>query len=132
MEYETVVDWDKVTVQKIGYQELEKFVPGEGGLQYYPIPVEEYKKWEQEQDRKNMNEWEKKELEKKKAILDLYEEKIRGNGHTTTTTTNNNNNNNSHCELKKKNKKKNTKNNNNNNNKTKKNNNDDNSFYQLK
>lgn len=71
---------DKVSKQKIGYKELDKFVPGEAGLQYFPVPVEEYNSWKKEQDRKSLEEWEKKQKDKQ-AILELRTEEPRSNGH---------------------------------------------------
>lgn len=31
--------WNKVSIQKKSYQELDKFKPGDGGLKYYPLPA---------------------------------------------------------------------------------------------
>jgi len=74
--------WDKIAIQKAGYKELEKFVPGEAGFQYFPVPEEEHKAWEKEQERKNMEAYELKEATKRKALLDLREDTgERGNGH---------------------------------------------------
>ena len=72
---------DKVSKQKTAYKELDKFEPGQGGLQYFPVPAEEWKQWRKEQDRKNMEAYEKRELEKQNSILELREEAPRSNGH---------------------------------------------------
>ena len=72
---------EKVSKQKIGYNELDKFVPGEAGLQYFPVPKEEHDKWRKDQDRKNMEAYEKREREKNNAVLEIREEEVRGNGH---------------------------------------------------
>lgn len=87
---------DKYAKQKTAYKELDSFVAGEGGLQYFPVPDLEWVTWKKEQSKKNMEEWERKEAARNKAILDLRTDpQTRGNGH-------NDVNNNSHCDLKKK------------------------------
>ena len=77
--------WNNVAKQKEAYKELDQFVPGEAGFQYYPVPKEEHDKWRKDQDRKNMEAYEKREREKNNAVLEIREEEPRGNGHNTAT-----------------------------------------------
>lgn len=77
---------DKYARQVLGYRELDKFVKGQAGLKYYDVPIEMIYAHEREKDRKSMEEWERKEQERKEsrnALLELRtEEEVRGNGHT--------------------------------------------------
>ena len=78
---------DKYARQVLGYRELDKFVKGQAGLKYYDVPIEMIYAHEREKDRKSMEEWERKEQERKEsrnALLELRtEEEVRGNGHDT-------------------------------------------------
>ena len=74
------IDWDRIAKQKIMYQELDKFTPGQF-LQYFPVSKDELKKWQEQQDKKAMEEWERNEAEKKKEMLKTNTELSTGNGH---------------------------------------------------
>lgn len=75
----STTDWDKVSLQKMMYDELDHFVPGQAGLQYYPVPEQEWKEWKKEQDRKAMEYYLKTVQEEKKEILDTNK-KLENNG----------------------------------------------------
>jgi len=75
---------NKVSKQKAAYNELAQFEPGQGGLQYFPVPKEEHDNWQKEYDKKKLAEWEAKEDQKKvnnNSVLDLRTEEPRSNGH---------------------------------------------------
>jgi hypothetical protein len=79
---------EHVSKQKAAYKELDTFEPGQGGLQYFPVPVEEWNAWKKEKDRKDMEAYEKRELEKQNnGVLELREELPRSNGHDKPQTT---------------------------------------------
>lgn len=71
---------DKVSKQKTAYKELDKFEPGQGGLQYFPVPKEEHDAWKREKNLKDMEAYEKQQKHKL-DVLALREELTRSNGH---------------------------------------------------
>jgi hypothetical protein len=61
-------DLDHYAKVKMAYDELATFVPGQGGLQYYPVPEKELKKWQEQRDKKAMDDWLESERRKKKEL----------------------------------------------------------------
>lgn len=73
---------EKVSKQKAAYKELDQFEPGQGGLQYFPVPAEEHAAWRKAKAKEEMEEYERQQLAKQNnTVLELREEKARGNGH---------------------------------------------------
>ena len=52
----------------MAYDELARFVPGQGGLQYYPVSDDVHKAWQEQQDKLSYEAYLKQEAEKKKEI----------------------------------------------------------------
>ena len=71
---------DHVSKQKMAYKELDKFEPGQGGLQYFPVPKEEHDAWRKEKVKKDMEEYERQQ-KSKLDVLAMREESPRSNGH---------------------------------------------------
>lgn len=67
-------DLDHYAKVKMAYDELATFVPGQGGLQYYPVPEKELKKWQEARDKKAMDDYLAHEREKKKHLHDDFKE----------------------------------------------------------
>jgi hypothetical protein len=65
---------DKYAKQKMAYDELAKFVPGQGGLQYFPIPADQYKKWFDAKEKKSMAQYLAREKMKKLTIHEEFKE----------------------------------------------------------
>ena len=69
------------------YHEFQKqFKPGQGYggiiIKYYPLPDEMIKEIKERKEKNAMEEYEKSEAEKKKALLELRREEPRTNGHS--------------------------------------------------
>lgn len=70
MEYRSVVDWDRIQKQIIGYKELDKMHAGNiGELQYWSISHNdpEWLEWRRKKDREEYEAWLRKEENNKKA-----------------------------------------------------------------
>lgn len=72
----TVNDYfEHIARQVLGYRELDNFKPGDAGLIYYPVPLEEKLAWQKEYDRKQMEKWEKEQEElRNNGVKELFKD----------------------------------------------------------
>lgn len=67
------IDWDRIAKQKMMYQELDKFKPGEH-LQYFPVPADELKKWFDAKEKKSYQDYLAREKLRKKEMSKEFKE----------------------------------------------------------